>query len=535
MQIRLLIIGLFFLVQHFSYSQNTIQKLFGGYDVDEAAQIIRTKDNNYVILGQSYSFGSGGYDIVLTKINKYGNVIWNKAIGDDKNQYALNLRECKDRGFIILAMHSYNSTSGYLLIKTDLNGIVQWSKLIYGTNSGKDDIPSCVSLTQDGGYLVSGRTYDGSEIACIFKIDSIGNVIWAKTYQSNEGTGYNWGAKETKSGNIIFYGFTQTYKTLVSMLDSEGNIIWEIKSVREGGVDIILGENCLIELKDGNFLFATETDQYSGVHDILLYFLNTNGTITKKIIYSGGSTDYVTGVKQTSDNGFILTGGTGSIGNGSGQCFLMKLDSVGNREWLNFFGSGSWACYPQEAIDGGYIFTGTTSEECGLSKSDIYVMKTDNKGLNNCMGFYGNFQRKDTVAIVSSPNFTVSNLTLNVSSLNLSTTSFTYFESNICKDLDVKKSIAYPNPFVDETTLRIDFDYPDKLCPSFIGAKLLYLKIYDLTGRLVRKEEISNNIANLTTRIDYKIYRKNMNSGMYIWELTDKFNHRITVNKIVAY
>src|SRR5690349_14387823 len=57
------------------------QKLFGGTKEDNGHHLVATADSGYVIVGQTKSFGSGGFDALIQKVNKQGSIVWSKTVG----------------------------------------------------------------------------------------------------------------------------------------------------------------------------------------------------------------------------------------------------------------------------------------------------------------------------------------------------------------------------------------------------------------------------------------------------------------------
>jgi hypothetical protein len=72
---------------------------------------------------------------------------------------------------------------------------------------------------------------------------------------------------------------------------------------------------------------------------------------------------------------------TASYGAGSGDVYLIKLDSNGDSIWAKTYGGSNIDCgnSVQQTVDNGYIVTGYTYSS-GAGGMDIYLVKTDNNG-----------------------------------------------------------------------------------------------------------------------------------------------------------
>ena len=67
------------------------QKTFGGSSYDKAASVLPTADRGILILGSTSSFGQGNYDILLIKVDKNGEFLWQKTCVGFLNEYAKNI------------------------------------------------------------------------------------------------------------------------------------------------------------------------------------------------------------------------------------------------------------------------------------------------------------------------------------------------------------------------------------------------------------------------------------------------------------
>ncbi|MBT0160857.1 hypothetical protein G4O51_12830 [Candidatus Bathyarchaeota archaeon A05DMB-2] len=101
--------------------------------------------------------------------------------------------------------------------------------------------------------------------------------------------------------------------------------------------------------------------------------------------FGGTGEDWAESVQQTSDGGYILGGGTTSIGAGSYDNWLIKVDSAGNVQWSKTYGDiaedEGIRCVRQTS-DGGYIFIGSfaTIVDGVVTSKKRWLVKTDSLG-----------------------------------------------------------------------------------------------------------------------------------------------------------
>ena len=118
---------------------------------------------------------------------------------------------------------------------------------------------------------------------------------------------------------------------------------------------------------------------------MLVVFLLAISTADAQIMfertYGGISNDWGSCVQQTSDSGFILTGGTYSYGEGSEDVYLIKTNKNGDTLWTKTYGGngGDFGSRIIQTIDGGYLISGRTSS-FGAGLCDIYLIKTNSVG-----------------------------------------------------------------------------------------------------------------------------------------------------------
>jgi hypothetical protein len=149
-----------------------------------------------------------------------------------------------------------------------------------------------------------------------------------------------------------------------------------------GGTEPDHGFSVQQTVPDGGYIVAGRTRSFSaGLEDVYIIKTDSLGDTLWTKSYGGTVGDGSYSVKQTSDGGYILTGYTFSFGEGSGDVYLIKTDSLGDTLWTRTYGSTGHdqGFYVQETTDGGFIITaGTYSFGAGLD--DVYLIKTNSLG-----------------------------------------------------------------------------------------------------------------------------------------------------------
>lgn len=187
-------------------------KWIGGIKDDIASCVRATKDNNYVILGATLSFGPvPDENIYLIKINNSGDTLWCKAYSCYDEEWGQTIIQTNDGGFIIVSTIWEFGAGAFdiFILKTDENGNVLWGKT-YGTNL--DEFSSSLQQTRDGGYILTGKTRSftgpsgqGQEDIYVLRLNSVGDTLWTRIFGKNTEADLGASIHETAdSGFVIF-------------------------------------------------------------------------------------------------------------------------------------------------------------------------------------------------------------------------------------------------------------------------------------------------------------------------------------------
>ncbi|UCE21114.1 MAG: hypothetical protein JSV46_02435, partial [Candidatus Aminicenantes bacterium] len=205
---------------------------------------------------------------------------------------------------------------------------------------------------------------------------------WVKTY-GGSGNDRAYSIKPTSDGGYVVVGYTESYGTRerdiwVLKLGSGGDVEWQ----RAYGGWNIEWDSSIQETSDGGYVVAGYTMSFgTGFYDIWIFKLDSGGDVEWQHTCGGAVNDYGRSILQTSDGGYIVSGCTYSVGSGSCDGLIIKLDSAGDVEWQRLYGGADrdFIMYIQETSDGGIIAAGHT-RSYGAGEYDIWVFKLDIDG-----------------------------------------------------------------------------------------------------------------------------------------------------------
>lgn len=208
------------------------QKCYGGSADEFDSNIQQTTDGGYIFSGKTYSNNgdvSGNHgtgindDAWVVKLSSSGVIQWQKCIGGSARDYATNIQQTIDGGYIFSG--ATTSTDGDVsgnhgegdawVVKLSSNGVIQWQRCLGGINW--DDFYD-VYQTNDGGYVFAGNTSSndgdvsgnhGASDAWVVKLSSSGTIQWQKCIGgANDEADYKVSISQTTDGGFILSGTT---------------------------------------------------------------------------------------------------------------------------------------------------------------------------------------------------------------------------------------------------------------------------------------------------------------------------------------
>lgn len=375
-----LIIGLNFLY-FASYSQGW-EKSYGGSKNDMAYDVIKTSDGCFVAVGSTESFGAGGTDVFVVKINNAGNLVWSRVIGGTGNDIAYSVSETTAGELVIAGATSSFGAGGsdVYVLKLSANGTTQWTRTFGGTfnDEGRSVIVS------GGDIYVAGSkswSYFDNDFYLI-KISSIGYPIWEKTYSTPGSYSYDraYCMVKTFDGGFALAGKPDCCNQVYLVkTDANGQVLFT-KSFDQPSD---FGATGIVETANHN-LVMTGVNNRGGNHPFLIK-VNSAGNL----VYNRVTSALVNSVTNLAiaNNGNLLLGA--DVCNLGCTMELIKYDGTGAELWRNSdYQLANYTPYSYtfsgvkavKVISGdSYIACGSTRLPSG-SQSDFLIVKTDSSG-----------------------------------------------------------------------------------------------------------------------------------------------------------
>ena len=360
----------------------------------------QTADGGYIVAGTTNSSGAPGNPHAwILKLDSLGNVVWQKTYGGVGPDGASSVDQTTDGGYIV-AGSFMNSTAGQpspWVFKLDPTGNIVWQK----TFGAGNDAFRYVTHTSDGGSAVAGwgiffflSCGCQNEGAWVVRLDAAGNVIWQQLYATQ--WNYAYSIAQTSDGGFVVAGrahhvppeTVSSWDPLIFKIDSLGNLVWQkIFSVYFDG-EVYSAQQTL----DGGFIVAGGSNTWGNqpstciptlidckFHDWVFKLNSTGGMVWQKTYGGTGTSEYANSVDQTSDGGFVIVGPTSS----PGGAWIYKLDPAGNILWQKG-GPSSAIASVQKTSDGGIVAAGSPFASIAFgsppSPGGVSVAKLDANG-----------------------------------------------------------------------------------------------------------------------------------------------------------
>jgi hypothetical protein len=271
----------------------------GGPKDDGANSIIQTSDGGFAAAGYTKSFGSGGSDMWLVKVNDQGTLQWNKTYGGAGDDAANCLIQTSDGGYLLAGYTNSNvDTQTAWAVKTDSSGEIQWENKLAGTAANS------VVASNDGGYTFA---LENANSFGLITTDYSGNICLSRTYLVPEAHASAQSVVETADGYAIAGWIAEnasgTHDTWLLKVGSSGEQQWNRIFSGVGAYDVI-------KIRNGGYALTGDraalilTDNAGGVDWCQLY----DGNPSNDTEYMSKYPVIMHEVIEASPNHFVMVG-----------------------------------------------------------------------------------------------------------------------------------------------------------------------------------------------------------------------------------
>lgn len=198
---------------------------YGGSNTDSANDVVQTDDNGFLMVGLSDSFdidvsnNKGTYDFWVVKIDQDGGLVWEKSYGGEESDQAYEITKTLDGNFIITGdtrSDNLDITTNYgsadiWTIKISPLGEIIWKKTFGGSSF---DTSKTIIASRDGGFYIAGNSRSinndltsnkGNNDVWVLKISESGNLEWQKSIGGTE-IDLAFGVTELNNNSIVVVG-----------------------------------------------------------------------------------------------------------------------------------------------------------------------------------------------------------------------------------------------------------------------------------------------------------------------------------------
>lgn len=142
------------------------QMRYGGASSDGPETLIKTSDGGFLLVGNTSSFGAGGRDAWVLKLDSTGNVTWQFAYGGSGNEDGLHVVQTSDGGYIVSGATTTSalSTRDMWILKLSSLGGVEWQRRYDG--GAPEEALFSIREASSGGYLAAAGGDPGCPTGC---------------------------------------------------------------------------------------------------------------------------------------------------------------------------------------------------------------------------------------------------------------------------------------------------------------------------------------------------------------------------------
>lgn len=365
-----------------NFAQVTFQKSFTNANFSEANHYdeegygaTQTSDGNYLLTGLTRD-ESGNADVILTKHDKMGNIIWEKIYGSPAYDKGYAVAEIMDGGIVVAAKTNKLDDDGdWWILRMDENGDTLWTKSIGFTGV---DIPYKVIPLENGNFVVAGQVWGfyncviRSDDGYIVQFTPEGEEVWHHIVQNSIKDPLK-GITQTSDGGFVVCGNARNdedgiYDTYAYKIDGNGQKKW-VHTYKYTNSDEEYNNqraNAITELPNGELVMVGKKFRSisSNTWNVMFKRLDRGGNILRDTYDYEIGDEEAMDVLVNEDGNLVVVGNTEShvLGGAITSIFVSIYDTSGTKISEKLLGANStghnWGYSVSRTSDNGLVVGG---------------------------------------------------------------------------------------------------------------------------------------------------------------------------------
>ena len=325
--------------------QETWSRTLRGFAPAESVSSRATSDGGFVTVGSTSQWGMGGTDIWVVRTNPAGGAIWQKAYGGAADDVGTAIRQTRDGGYIVTGWTSSFGAGGkdVWVLRLDASGNVLWERAVggVGTEEGRG-----VAEASSGNFVVAASTDTfgaGAEDLLVLRFDPAGNLLpFSRTHGGAGSDIPVTMERDTYLDSLWVLGSTTSYGAGGSdfwLLEiSEDGFLYSQRTYGGPGSEIPVSVHPTPQ--GGLDLLGSTTSFGAGLEDAWVVRLNGSLAVVSQQAYGGSGSDVANDIADTPDGLQVLAGESSSFGDLK-NAWLLKLRATGAPDWQKHYRVGS--------------------------------------------------------------------------------------------------------------------------------------------------------------------------------------------------
>lgn len=385
---------------------------YGGSDVDIPFAIKYTADGGTIVVG--YTDSKSGdvspqpnreyWDLWVLKLDKCGNIQWEKSFGGTAYESARDVVQTKDGGYMVLGetnstdggvITGYGGTKDIWLLKLSPAGNLEWQKRYGGSGL---DIGNHIEMNADGSFIIaaSSSSNDGDirgnhstgtyTDGVLIKVSASGAVQWSKCFGGTKNEELF--DIEIINGVTFLAGFTNSvdgdippnqknYDMWLLAIDAGGNkILSKIYGGSQNDVAYSMSKGADGTLTLAGYTTSTDGDVNGarGSQDFWIINVDQRGRLNWQKVLGGTDAEYAKTVITDKDSSYLVGGITYSSDGdvtgalGEGDYWTVRLSPSGQVTWKQNWGGSEndhLRCMIRHPLLNEYYFAGDSGSGDG--------------------------------------------------------------------------------------------------------------------------------------------------------------------------